>query len=502
MKVFSTSVVRQLDEYTIKNEPIASIDLMERAAIGLCKKFLEIFSSPLPVYVFAGPGNNGGDAQALARMLLQKNYSVSVYLIHTGKLSADCEANKNRLIEKFPGSLHDFSTDFYPVDFKENSVIIDGLFGSGLSRPLSGIYAEAVRWINNSGKTVVSIDIPSGLAGEENKDLSQPIVKADYTFSLQFPKLSFFFSENESFVGKWEIIEIGIHPEAIRREPTDFYFLEKKDVIPFLPERKKFSHKGTYGHALIVAGSVGMAGAAVLSARAAIRSGAGLVSVHSAAANRIILQTKVPEALFESDTEDNFISELKNLQKYNALTIGPGIGVQEKTAELLYQILPSIKTSLVLDADALNILSKRKELLEKLSANTILTPHPKEFERLFGADENSYDQLLKMQQLAKDLHLVVILKGAYTRIALPNGNIYFNSTGNAGMATGGTGDVLSGMLAGLLAQNLSPEKAALLGVYLHGLAGDLALRNRSMESLIAGDVIDNIGNAFRFLREQ
>lgn len=502
MKVFSTSVVRQLDEYTIKNEPIASIDLMERAAIGLCKKFLEIFSSPLPVYVFAGPGNNGGDALALARMLLQKNYSVSVYLIHTGKLSADCEANKNRLIEKFPGSLHDFFTDFYPVDFKENSVIIDGLFGSGLSRPLSGIYAEAVRWINDSGKTVVSIDIPSGLAGEENKDLSQPIVKADYTFSLQFPKLSFFFSENESFVGKWEIIEIGIHPEAIRREPTDFYFLEKKDVIPFLPERKKFSHKGTYGHALIVAGSVGMAGAAVLSARAAIRSGAGLVSVHSAAANRIILQTKVPEALFESDNEENLISELKNLQKYNALAIGPGIGTHEPTAKLLLHILPNIKQPLVLDADALNILSKRKLLLEKLSANTILTPHPKEFERLFGADENSYDQLLKMQQLAKDLHLVVILKGAYTRIALPNGNIYFNSTGNAGMATGGTGDVLSGMLAGLLAQNLSPEKAALLGVYLHGLAGDLALRNRSMESLIAGDVIDNIGNAFRFLREQ
>ncbi len=302
-----------------------------------------------------------------------------------------------------------------------------------------------------------------------------------------------------------------IHPEAIRREPTDFYFLEKKDVIPFLPERKKFSHKGTYGHALIVAGSVGMAGAAVLSAQAAIRSGTGLVSVHSAATNRIILQTKVPEALFESDKEENFISELKNLEKYNTLAIGPtkvpealfesdkeenfiselknlekyntlaigpGIGTHEPTAELLLHILPNIKQPLVLDADALNILSKRKELLEKLSANTILTPHPKEFERLFGADENSYDQLLKMQQLAKDLHLVVILKGAYTRIALPNGNIYFNSTGNAGMATGGTGDVLSGMLAGLLAQNLSPEKAALLGVYLHGLAGDLALRHQ------------------------
>jgi len=501
VKIFSTSVVRRLDEYTIKKEPIASIDLMERAAVGLCKKFLEIFPSPLPVCIFAGPGNNGGDALALARMLLQKNYYVTVYLIHTGKLSADCEANKIRLIEKFPGCLHDFSTDFYPVNFSENTVIIDGLFGTGLSRPLSGIYSEAVGWINNSGKTVVSIDIPSGLEGEENKDLSQPIVKADYTFSLQFPKLSFFFAENESFVGKWEIIEIDIHPEAIRREPTDFYFLEKKDVIPFLPERKKFSHKGTYGHALIVAGSVGMAGAAVLSAQAAIRSGTGLVSVHSAATNRIILQTKVPEALFESDKEENFISELKNLEKYNTLAIGPGIGTQEKTANFLFQILPSIKQSMVLDADALNIMSRKKELLEKLSHNTLLTPHPKEFERLFGADKNSYDRLLKMQQLAKNLHLVIILKGAYTRIAFPDGSIYFNSTGNPGMATGGTGDVLTGILAGLLAQNLSPEKAALLGVYLHGLAGDLALRHQSMESLTAGDVIENLGSAFQSLRE-
>jgi len=246
---------------------------------------------------------------------------------------------------------------------------------------------------------------------------------------------------------------------------------------------------------------VGMAGAAVLSAQAAIRSGTGLVSVHSAATNRIILQTKVPEALFESDKEENFISELKNLEKYNTLAIGPGIGTQEKTANFLFQILPSIKQSMVLDADALNIMSRKKELLEKLSHNTLLTPHPKEFERLFGADKNSYDRLLKMQQLAKNLHLVIILKGAYTRIAFPDGSIYFNSTGNPGMATGGTGDVLTGILAGLLAQNLSPEKAALLGVYLHGLAGDLALRHQSMESLTAGDVIENLGSAFQSLRE-
>ncbi|MBP8945809.1 MAG: NAD(P)H-hydrate dehydratase [Paludibacteraceae bacterium] len=500
MKIFPTSLIRKLDEYTIQHEPIASIDLMERAARSLCNKILEYFRFS-SFCVLAGPGNNGGDALALARMLLEKNYCVKVFLLHTGSLSVDCQQNKERLIKKFPDCLQEMTSLFSPPEVSENTIIIDGLFGSGLSRPLSGIYAEAVQWINASGKTVIAIDIPSGLAGEENKDLSQPIVKANYTFSFQFPKLSFFFTENEPFVGKWEILDIGIHPKGIAQTETNYYFLEKSEIKNLLHERKRFSHKGTYGHLLIIAGSKGMAGAAVLASKAALRSGVGLVTVHGPACNRIILQTKVPEALFESDKEENFISEFQNLEKYNSFAIGPGIGKDEKTANMLEQFLLKLPKSLVLDADALNIISLQKEWLKNLPSDAIFTPHPKEFERLFGRDENSFARMLKIQCLTQELKVIIVLKGAYTLIGTPDGNIFFNSTGNNGMATGGTGDVLTGIIGSLLAQGYTSKEAAIIGVYLHGLAGDIALANQSPESLIAGDIVESIGKAFQAIRE-
>lgn len=503
MKIFSTALIRKLDEYTIQHEPIASIDLMERAACSLCNKILEYFKFS-SFCVLAGPGNNGGDALALSRMLLEKNYSVKVFLLHTGNLSADCQQNKERLIKKFPDCLQEITSLFSPPDVSENTIIIDGLFGSGLSRPLSGIYAEAVQWINASGKTVIAIDIPSGLAGEENRDLSQPIVRANYTFSFQFPKLSFFFPENEPFVGKWEILDIGIHPDGIAQTETNYYFLEKSEIKNLLHERKKFSHKGTYGHLLIIAGSKGMAGAAVLASRAALRSGVGLVTVHGPACNRIILQTKVPEALFESDKNENWITQISDLKNFNSLVIGPGIGLQQEVIDFVKDLIVHVNKPCVFDADVLNIMSinkKNNELLLFIPYKSILTPHLKEFERLFGRDENSFDRMLKIQRLTKELKIIIVLKGAYTIIGMPDGNIFFNSTGNNGMATGGTGDVLTGIIGSLLAQNYTSEEAAIIGVYLHGLAGDLALADQSTESLIAGDVVESIGKAFQAIRE-
>lgn len=503
MKIFSTVLIRKLDEYTIQHEPIASIDLMERAARSLRNKILEYFRFS-SFCVLAGPGNNGGDALALSRMLLEKNYSVKVFLLHTGNLSADCQQNKERLIKKFPHCLQEITSLFSPPDVSENTIIIDGLFGSGLSRSLSGIYAEAVQWINASGKTVIAIDIPSGLAGEENRDLSQPIVRANYTFSFQFPKLSFFFPENEPFVGKWEILDIGIHPDGIAQTETNYYFLEKSEIKNLLHERKKFSHKGTYGHLLIIAGSKGMAGAAVLASRAALRSGVGLVTVHGPACNRIILQTKVPEALFESDKNENWITQISDLKNFNSLVIGPGIGLQQEVIDFVKDLIVHVNKPCVFDADVLNIMSinkKNNELLLFIPYKSILTPHPKEFERLFGRDENSFDRMLKIQRLTKELKIIIVLKGAYTIIGMPDGNIFFNSTGNNGMATGGTGDVLTGIIGSLLAQNYTSEEAAIIGVYLHGLAGDLALADQSTESLIAGDVVESIGKAFQAIRE-
>lgn len=323
MKFFSTHQIRSLDQYSIEHEPISSIDLMERAAAGIYKKYIETFSHQQPVLVFAGPGNNGGDALALARMLLHDGFVVKVILLHANKLSPDCETNRQRLLEKFSENLVEHLNTFIVPEIDKNTIIVDGLFGSGLSRSLNGIFAEAINWINQSACKVLSIDIPSGLQGEENPDTNVPIVKADYTFSLQFPKLAFLLPDSAVFAGKWELIDIGIHPKAIAETESAFLYLDKQDIQHILKPRTKFSHKGVFGHLLIVGGSKGMAGAAVLSAKAALRTGAGLVTVHSAECNRIIVQKTLPEVIFHSDKNQNLISECPDLTNYNALAIGP-----------------------------------------------------------------------------------------------------------------------------------------------------------------------------------
>ncbi|MCE5331105.1 MAG: NAD(P)H-hydrate dehydratase [Bacteroidales bacterium] len=502
MKFFTTSQIRQLDQYTIEHEPINSVDLMERAADALYCKYLQVFSYQKPVYIFAGPGNNGGDALALARMLLNTGLTVKVTLLSEGKLSSDCEVNRQRLAGKYPDSLMEMNNEFFAPEIPRETIIIDGLFGSGLTRPLTGIFAEAVHWINESGCEVLAIDVPSGLHGENNPDLSVPVVKAGYTFSLQFPKLSFFFAENAKFVGKWEILEIGIHPKVISETGSYFSVLEKPDIRQIIRTRPEFSHKGTFGHLLLLAGSKDMAGAAVLSARGALRGGAGLVSVHSPECNRAIVQTAIPEAIFHSDKNQNMITEFPDLGNYSALAIGPGIGTKAETAEMLNQLLSQLKNPCLLDADALNIIAQNKHLLGKIPAGSILTPHPKEFERLFGASSNSFERMQKAGEMAVKYQLTIIVKGAHTLIAQPDGQLVFNNTGNAGMATAGSGDVLTGILGSLLAQGYSPNEAAKLGVYLHGLAGDMALRKQSEESMIAGDIIENLGLTFKSLKTE
>jgi len=501
MKFFTTDQIRLLDQYTIEHEPIASIDLMERAVDALYWEFIGKFPYVKPVCIFAGPGNNGGDALALARILLKSGFEVSVQLVYSDKLSTDCETNKKRLIEAYPHSVNELKNQFIAPKLSDETIIIDGLFGSGLSRPLSGIFAEVVEWINNVENTVVSIDIPSGLQGEEMPDLSVPIVKANYTFSLQFPKLAFFFAENEKFTGKWEVVDIGILPEAIQKNSSNLYYLEQKDIVLFIKKRSRFSHKGSFGHALIVAGSKGMAGASVLSSKAAMRAGAGLVTVHSPECNRIIVQTANPEVIFQSDIQSDFISEVPNTDKFNAVAVGPGIGISSETTEMLRNLLLNLKESCILDADALNIISQNMELLELIPENSILTPHPKEFERIFGENTTTYDPMIKAQEAALRYKIFIILKGAYTLIVTPDGRFYFNNTGNSGMSTAGSGDVLTGILAGLLAQGYKPEEAAKLAVFIHGRSGDLALVDESKESLIASDIIDNLGKAFKSVQD-
>ena len=503
MKIFPSSSIKKLDAYTIEHEPISSIDLMERAATALTKAITQRWTPQTPVIVFAGPGNNGGDALAVARMMAEKEYDVEVYLFNTkGELSADCQTNKEQIAAMRNVKFHEISTQFVPPTLTAEHLVIDGLFGSGLNKPLSGGFAAVVKYINSSPATVVSIDIPSGLMGEENTfNIKSNIIRADYTYSLQLPKLAFLFAENAEFVGKWELLDIQLSQEAIKQSETNYELTEAEDIRTLIKPRKQFAHKGNFGHALLIAGSKGMAGASILSARACLRSGVGLLTVHAPLCNCTILQTSVPEAMVESDADESCFAVPTDTDDYQAIAIGPGLGKSEETETALLEQLQHCQTPAVLDADALNILANHRHALTHLPKGSILTPHPKELERLVGKCQDSYERLTKACELAKNANVHIILKGAYSAIITPEGKCYFNPTGNPGMATGGSGDVLTGVILALLAQGYDTDAAARIGTYVHGLAGDIAQSKQGTIGLIASDIIDSLPAAWKLVSE-
>lgn len=501
MKIFPTASIKQLDAYTIENEPIASIDLMERAAEALTKAISERWRADTPMTVFAGPGNNGGDALAVSRLLAKKGYRPEVYLFNTkGSLSPDCEANKERLAGLSGVDFHEITSQFVPPTLTADHVVIDGLFGSGLNKALSGGFAAVVRYINASSATVISIDVPSGLMGEDNTyNVQSCIVRANLTLSLQLPKLSFLFAENEPFVGEWQLLDIGLSEDAIEETETDYHLLENEDMPYLLKPRGKFAHKGNFGRALLVAGSQGMAGASVLAARACLRSGVGLLTVHVPFCNNSIVQTAVPEAMTELDISDTCFASPSDTDDYQAVAVGPGLGRAAETETALLELIDNCQVPMVLDADALNLLGEKRSYLSRLPKGSILTPHPKELERLVGKCQNSYERLMRARELAKNAGVHIILKGAYSAIITPFGQCYFNNTGNPGMATGGCGDVLTGVVLALLAQGYETETAACLSTYVHGLAGDIACKKQGAIGMTAGDVAAYLPLAWRML---
>ena len=498
MKLFATKQIAELDKFTIENEPISDIDLMERAALQITHRLAKKFNTKQKMIFFVGPGNNGGDALAVARQLAELGFMCEVYLPDFGKEPAGSPAINYKQLEKQGKVKRAFikSENDFP-EIGTTDVIIDGLFGSGLTRSLSGFAATIVQKINLQKNTVVSIDMPSGLMGEDNSAIiPENIIKADFTLTFQFPKISFLFAENEIFTGKWEVIPIGLHPKGIEQIPSDYFFLEKEDIRKIIQPRPKFAHKGTFGHALLIAGSFGKMGAAVLASKACLRAGAGLLTTHIPRLGYTVIQTAVPEALASVDKHDSVFTECPNLDTFSAIGIGPGLDKKHNTQKAFCELLEKANTPLVIDADGLNILSENKEWLKKSPENSILTPHLGEFKRLTGDSENSYERITKQLLFAKQYKVIVVLKGAFTTIATPNGKLFFNSNGNQGMATAGSGDVLTGIILGLLAQRLTPENAAKAGVFLHGLAGDMAAANKSEYALIAGDIIDFTGEAF------
>ena len=498
MKIFPSSSIKKLDAYTIENEPIASIDLMERAATVLTKAITDRWNTETPVTIFAGPGNNGGDALAVARMMAEKGYKIEVFLFNTkGELSPDCQTNKELVEMMEEVKFHEISTQFVPP-----ALTLDGLFGSGLNKPLSGGFAAVVKYINSSPAMVVAIDIPSGLMGEENTfNVKANIIRADVTFSLQLPKLAFLFAENTEFVGEWEVLDIQLSEDGIEEMETNYEMLEIEQIRSLIKPRKQFAHKGNFGHALLIAGSKGMAGASVLAARACLRSGVGLLTVHAPMCNNDILQTSIPEAIVETDINETCFAVPTDTDDYQAVGIGPGLGRNEETEAALLEQLEHCQTPVVVDADALNILANHRHALTHLPKGSILTPHPKELERLTGKCQDSYERLMKACELARAAHVHIILKGAYSAIITPEGKCFFNPTGNPGMATGGSGDVLTGVILALLAQGYPTEEAAKIGTYIHGLAGDVAQKKQGMIGMIASDIITCLPTAWRLVSE-
>jgi NAD(P)H-hydrate epimerase len=327
------------------------------------------------------------------------------------------------------------------------------------------------------------------------------MVRADFTVSFQLPKLSFFLPECYPFVGKWSLVNIGLDKNFLRQTNATYFYLTRKDPGKILKQRSTFGHKGNFGHALLVAGSLGKIGAAVLAARSSMRSGLGLLTVHVPRCGYSILQTAVPEAMVSVDDHEHYLTGLGSLDGYTTLAIGPGLGRAQKTAAALGTILQDFGKPVVIDADGLNILAENRELLQLIPRGSILTPHPGEFERLVGKWSDDFEKLALLKKLAIDTRSVIILKGAYSSIASPDGNVYFNPTGNPGMATGGSGDVLTGVLVGLVAQGYEPLQACLLGVYLHGLSGDIAALDTGIDSLIASDLVDYLPSAFQSVRK-
>ncbi len=501
MKILNASQIREIDAYTIENEPVSSIDLMERAAKKCFDWIRRNMRKNQLVRIFCGMGNNGGDGLVIARMLAGTGRKVIVYkVLHSDRSSEDFAINEKRLNGVKNIHFERITEGAELPDVSGEDLVIDAMLGSGLTRPLEGLLLRVVQHINATHATVVAIDLPTGLFCSDNRTNDpHKILRANYTLSFQVPKLAFMFPGNEMFFGKWLLLDIGLHADAIHGAETKYHYLLASDVSPLYRPRKKFAHKGHFGHAYLMAGSYGKAGAAVLAARAAIRSGAGLLSVQIPGAAYPVLQTAIPEAMCIPDEHPHIVSGANSTNGYNAVGVGPGLGTHEQTARALKLLIQNTGVPMVLDADALNILSENLTWCGFLPKASIFTPHPGEFDRLAGKTTDDHDRLDKAIELSHRFQVYIVLKGAHTVIVCPDGRCFFNSTGNPGMATGGSGDVLTGMILGWMAQNYTPLHSCILAVYLHGRAGDLAANNKGHEGMTAGDIIEMIPKAIKNL---
>lgn len=482
----------------MQEQNISSIELMERAAVVCTEWILKHFSGQ-SFSIFCGKGNNGGDGLAIARLLSIAKLHVSVYILEFGKPGNEDFQENLHLLHECGVPIH-YVQDETHFPSLQDTVIIDALFGSGLNKPLEGLSAALVKHLNSCKAKIVSIDLPSGLFIDRSS-IKNVVIQATNTLTFQLPKVAMLLAENANYVGELTVLDIGLSSPFMEEEKTVYALLDEKDIRGIYRPRDPFSHKGTHGHALLIAGSYGKMGAAVLAAKACLHAGVGLLSCFIPRCGYTVMQTSVPEAMTITDVDEEKVTSLPpTLSIYKALGVGPGIGTAAQTVVMLKSLLNQYQQPIVIDADALNILSTNKDLLSSLPPYSILTPHPKEFDRLFGEHSSDFDRIQTALEQCAEHKIIILLKGHHSFIAAPSGKGFFNSTGNAGMAKGGSGDVLTGILTSLLAQGYSPDDAVKLGVYVHGWAGDVAAQQLSMEYMQPSDLITAMSAVFLMLK--
>ncbi|MEP6594792.1 MAG: NAD(P)H-hydrate dehydratase [Ginsengibacter sp.] len=495
MKIFSSAQIKEWDNYTIIHEPLTSIELMERAARAFYQWLIKNQLDKSVFKIFCGKGNNGGDALAIARMLLESKCDVSVYIVETGHLGTDDFQKNLALLHTYTDNIHFIqSEEFFPL-VNVTEIVIDALFGTGLNKPPEKIFSLLIDHINRSAAIIISIDLPSGLYADKCSK-ENVVIKASYTLTFQQYKLTFMMAENEQYFGKIIVLNINLHQKFYEQQDAQYDLIDIDLIKAIYIPRNPFSHKGNFGHACLLAGSYGMMGAAVLAARACLKTGVGKLTCVLGKKGYDIMQISAPEAMCKV-CGDTFIKDISAPLNFSGVGIGPGIGKHASHKRLLQNLFKNYKNPIVIDADALNIIAENKKLLSSLLPYCILTPHPREFDKLFGKSNNDFARMELALQKSQEYKIYIVLKGHHTLITTPFKRAYFNSTGNAGMAKGGSGDVLTGMLTGLLAQGYPSLEACLLGVYLHGMAGDIAADKFSQEAMVAGDIIDCIGGGFK-----
>jgi len=500
MKIFSKEQIYQGDKLTAERQGISSDDLMERAGTQIFNWLhARMQGAQVPVHVFCGIGNNGGDGLVLARHLITHGYNAITYVVNcSDKRSKDFLVNYDRIktvTKEWPNMLT--CKEDFPAIHKDD-IIVDAVFGIGLNRSIDDWVKQLFIHFRQSQAFTLSIDVPSGLFVDKYTSDKDAVVHANHTLSFASPKLVFFLEETAYSTQQWEILDIGLDQEYLFTTQTECELIGKYEVIPIYRPRKKYQHKGDFGHALIVGGSRGKMGAAILTTRAALTMGAGLVTSHIPNSGNYILQISVPEAMVTLDAEDHMVSNIDYNNRYAAVGIGVGMGKDKKSKTALEAFLKECKSPLVIDADALNIISENQELLTLVPKESILTPHTKELERLVGPWKNDFDKLDKAKAFVNKHEIILILKGANT-ITFFKDKLFINSSGNPGMATAGSGDVLTGILVGLLSQGYDAVASSIFGVYLHGRAGDFGVQDLGYEGLLASDIITYIGEAIQDL---